>query len=408
MEGRHLILLALVAVGLSAGCRHAATPPFETWFSGAPAYSPTTNSDNAYDAYALAGAEVEAQAGSLLNRNYFTPYYKRLTLDKIGGTLARLEAATGRKCLFQFQPHQPGKPPRFQQGWRLLARALVWQIEQAVVDGDYGVAAKKAVAAITFGLDLTGGGALDASLGLSIVDDARSAIAPATSRMSPEQLAVIEDGITRALLNKPLLSQTFEHELQNMKAGVQYVQDAYRDSNWQSLLDLMGKDVRPAIEYLKQMKNKGEDKRVEFFRGLAGEADAEVAWLSEQSRLPAYKRSSDGPEDQEKERPWRRFAKHFFLVGRPLLSMDLRTVARTRLLLLEAHAMRAVKAQRSAPGDLSDVQSALRTDPYSGRDFIYRAQGADYRIYSVGADYRDDGGETDETYSFPDLMLEKR
>jgi hypothetical protein len=49
----------------------------------------------------------------------------------------------------------------------------------------------------------------------------------------------------------------------------------------------------------------------------------------------------------------------------------------------------------------------VRTDPYSGRGFVYRVDGADYRLYSVGADIKDDGGETDETYTAPDLMLEK-
>jgi hypothetical protein len=60
-----------------------------------------------------------------------------------------------------------------------------------------------------------------------------------------------------------------------------------------------------------------------------------------------------------------------------------------------------------APKDLSQFADNLKTDPYSGKPFIYGSDGADYHVYSVGADFRDDGCETDETFTQPDLKLEK-
>jgi hypothetical protein len=88
--------------------------------------------------------------------------------------------------------------------------------------------------------------------------------------------------------------------------------------------------------------------------------------------------------------------------------MEDSTLARTRLLIIEATILQKVKSGDSAPKDLSEFPAPIRTDPYSGDQFIYRADGKDYRVYSVGADFRDDGGETDwDTYSTPDLKLER-
>ena len=78
-----------------------------------------------------------------------------------------------------------------------------------------------------------------------------------------------------------------------------------------------------------------------------------------------------------------------------------------RLLIAEAWVLGQVKSTGAAPKDLSRLPQELTTDPYSGAPFPYAADGADYHLYSVGADLKDDGGDTDETYSQPDLKLEK-
>lgn len=408
MEGRPIYLIALCVLGVVAGCKQPADLPFEQFALTQPAYTPDNSSGNAYDAYALAAIEVEAKAGRYLSRNYFTPAMKQKAVELVGPALARIERRTGDKVPFEFRPYEPGKSPPYQRGWRLLARGLVWQIEQAVIDGNYDAASAKASQAIAFGFDLVGGGALDASLGLSIVDEARRAVAPALGKMSAEQLGRLEGGVTQALLNRPLLVQALENERKNYALAVQYVQDSFRDGKLDRLLEVLGKDARSAINYLRRLKNEDPAVRVAYFRDFAAEANAEIDWLIEESKLPKYKRSGDREVNQAKERPWRTLARMLFMTGRPLLDMELRTLARTRLLALTASLTRQLRIANEAPGGIAGYPVMIRTDPFSGRPFIYRSAGREFRIYSVGADCRDDGGDSDEASAAPDLVLETR
>ncbi|HZH97573.1 MAG TPA: hypothetical protein VEX38_01265, partial [Fimbriimonadaceae bacterium] len=121
----------------------------------------------------------------------------------------------------------------------------------------------------------------------------------------------------------------------------------------------------------------------------------------------ASERSSVPEAKPLAERPWRRFSKHFFMTLRPLLVLNDATVARTRLLILEAAILKDVRLERRAPKDLSAFGPEIKTDPYSGQPFVYRADGADYRLHSVGENAIDDAGDTDESFSSPDLVLEK-
>ena len=47
-------------------------------------------------------------------------------------------------------------------------------------------------------------------------------------------------------------------------------------------------------------------------------------------------------------------------------------------------------------------------DPYSGKPFVYAVSKDRFLLYSVGSNGIDDGGNTDETFSAPDLTLERR
>src|SRR5262249_51781472 len=68
--------------------------------------------------------------------------------------------------------------------------------------------------------------------------------------------------------------------------------------------------------------------------------------------------------------------------------------ARNRLILC-ALAIRAYRLKHSRlPISLNDLglDPSLIVDPYTGRPLIYRMQGSDYLLYSVGPDLKDDGG----------------
>ncbi len=73
------------------------------------------------------------------------------------------------------------------------------------------------------------------------------------------------------------------------------------------------------------------------------------------------------------------------------------TVARRRLVLTEL-ALRCYQAEQGHPPEQSEqlVPKYLKrvsTDPFSGQSLIYRAQGTNWLLYSVGPDGVDDGGK---------------
>jgi len=71
-------------------------------------------------------------------------------------------------------------------------------------------------------------------------------------------------------------------------------------------------------------------------------------------------------------------------------------------LMQAALALRAYQSEHGGyPASLADLRAAggwaIPDDPFSGKPFIYRRQGAGYLIYSVGPDLQDNGGVDYET-----------
>lgn len=364
-----------------------------------------TGGTNAFDSYAAAALEAEALGGSDLSRVSFTNALSRKAMAKVARPLAQLEAATSRTCEFQFTPRRPFEKAPYQSGWRLLGRCLVWKIQDAVALEQWDTAATATTRAIKFGFDLTGGSATDASLGFTIVNEARQAVSPALPRMDGSALSRLSVGVAKWVRERPDLGPMIRNEHALMLQGVQFVQDAYRAKDLEVLNKSMGSDTKNAIDYLKQMEKKDTERRPGYFQGFAAEAEARAAWLESMAKLPMAKRSK-GPTLQA-ERPWRRFAKQLFEGADPILRVADAAVARTRLLVIEAQVIRQVKTKGIAQTDLSGFSGELATDPFTGGKFEYRADGAMYSVYSVGTNKVDDGGETDESFTSPDLLLER-
>ena len=66
-----------------------------------------------------------------------------------------------------------------------------------------------------------------------------------------------------------------------------------------------------------------------------------------------------------------------------------------------------VKSGRPAPPDLSGFKRETVTDPYTGREFMYKSSGSEFTLYSVGENLQDDGGDTNGSFSSPDLSIER-
>lgn len=393
-------IVALVALGCSGG----PPPPFPQWSKSKPPSAPGVGSAT-FAVYKTAALQAEALGAKYVNRVVFTPGQRKSVQQLLAPAVIAVRQQTGKPVDFEFIPRPPFTPAPYQKGWRLIGRCLVWDIQSSGPDLDKAIT--ETSQATSFGFGLTGGGATDASLGLTIADEARRAILPRLDEMSADQLDRLASGMQAALFTKPTLQGAIENEHQQMLMGVQAVQDAYVHEDYKQLREKLGNDVRDAITYLQDMHSDDRKRRPAYFEKLAGEADAEASWLSTACLLPAVKRVPETEPKTTEQRPWRKFAKQFFRTCRPMLAMNDATLARTRLLILNCRIMAIMKRTGAAPQELGQFPARVRQDPYSGLPFVYRADGPEFYLYSVGQDFKDDGGQTDETFTTPDLMLEK-
>ncbi|CAN5544389.1 hypothetical protein BH11ARM1_BH11ARM1_16000 [soil metagenome] len=386
---------------LLVGCGRKQAPDYPTWSQPVASYSPSPGSSNAFDAYVIAAQYAEEVGGANLDRVNYFPGHKKAVALSLDASLAQVEAATAKPSTFNFVAHKPFEKQPNLAGWRLLGLLFQWKIDDACKAGDFDQAIRLLVSGSKFGFDLTGGDAIQASLGLSIVDQLRRSIAPFLDQMTAAQLDTLASGMTAALARRSLAEKTIQNESKNMLAGVQYVQDEFEANRLDELEKSLGSSAKDGVTYLRQLQDKSDSRRIDYFKSFAAEADAMAKWASVASNQPVRKREKPKLED---ERPWRRIGRHFFGTLEPLLAIEDESLARTRLLILNA--MFIAKAKKQLGPSMAGLNPALITDPYSGRPFVLHSDGLEFSVYSIGSDLKDDGGDTDVSCSRPDLLLE--
>ncbi len=398
------VILGTSALLGGCGCGSKPAEVWPTWVTYDAPYVGGTSDKNGFDLYARAALQAEQVAADSLLRVYFTPGKKNALLVKLAPALSQLVRGTS----FGFSPPSVTRPlteeAPYRKGWRMLGRALVWRIEAAIAKGNNSAAMASLLQATKFGFDLAKMSAIDASLGLTIVNEARAAFAKGLSTLGASELTTLIQRLAKITGEQTKVPGWLDQEHKVMLSAVQLVQDSLRSDKWDEVRKMLGPDAREAIAYISERKSKTEE-RVAYFEKWAQEADMERDELRLRFSQPASKRE-EMPTFENETRPWRRFARHFFRSGRPLLKLTDVTMARTRLLILESYVIRDIKMKKRAPASLTGVASALREDPFTGLPMVYKAQGLDYRLYSVGENLRDDGGETDESGTTPDLVLE--
>ena len=400
-----------LAALFTSGCHLGQSAPFESYGQRAqllatPLAPVQPGAPDTFAVLVKAAQEAEIKAPNATKNTTFAPATQKLLKLNLADAVTSVRVQASLPVNFQFKAREPFETPPNQKGWRILGRIMVWTEQSAAAMKDYNKAIGCAVDATGFGFGLTSGGATDAALGLTIADESRRAIANSLEDMTPEQLDALATGYERALASKPTLQAAIKHEHQNMLMAVQYVQDCYARNDFKVLKDTLGSDIREAITYLEDMKPDDNNKRPAYFEGFYNEAEQESSYLDKACLLPARKRQE--PTLAEGKRPWRRFSQRFFQTGRPLMAMNDATLARTRMLVITARLLAMEKRNQPIPAELNKFDARLRQDPFSGYPFVYHAQGSHFRLYSVGSDFKDDGGETDaETFMSPDLALER-
>ncbi len=398
--------LGLLALALLSGCGRSPVEPYETFVDLTKVYddTPKHSSGNAYDGYVAAALMADESAGDAELRVNFTPGMKKQLVAQLEPALGELKSSTLKACEFRFSPASPDRRSKYLGGWLLLTKAVTWSISNHLDAKEYDKAVEIALAGSKFGLDLMGGDAAEAALGLEACEQIQGALGPALSEMPAATLNRLSDGLVKRLKSRPRLALCIGNEGENMLASVQFVQSAYRTKSFDAVKAITQKDGREALDYLQNLKS---SERPKYFRGMAEESRQLTAQLIVASALPTVDREKIKPPEGG-YRPWKRFSKHFFGAAEPLLAMNDRVIARMNLLAASSAIQAEIKTSGAAPDRVPNRLAGCAMDPYSGKPLIYRATGTEFKLYSVGANCRDDGGESGANGQNPDLLLRSK
>jgi hypothetical protein len=392
------------------GCGRSISLPYANFAQGAAPESNAPAKENAFGDYLAAAHELELKLKgheNLFHKSSFTPNEQTIIEDASADPLKEIKAGLQKRCQIPYAPPGSKEATEGRSAMHLLSKVLVWRVQKDCEAESYESAIQTAVLASKFGFDLADGLPNDASLGLLTVDAARQAIAPSLNEMSTVQLELLAKTMKTVFLNRPNMDACYQNIQKDSLVEVQNIQDAYRYERYDQLSARLGSAAREIIPTLKELHRQPEERRAAFFDGFAQQARDEADLVKQQSSLPVSERIAPPAPAPNAERPWKKIARRVLGIGKPLLAMSDATEARTELLVLEAEIIRSRKAVGKTPDDLSQFSIKLSTDPYSGQPFIYRTDGSNYKLYSVGEDLIDNDGDTDETFSTPDLKLER-
>ncbi len=403
---RRLILVIALAAAIGQGCSGKSALVYPTWAVTDPS---VTQNNSGFAAYCRAAVLAEKIPVDLRERVTFSQDKRSQLLAQLQPALAELQRGLAASNLdFKFNPNDPGAVPAHHVGWRLLGRGLIFKCEQAIESERYDAAFQYAASATQLGFDLTNGGAVDASLGLSIANEARSALAKGLPAMSTAQLARISSRFEQLLTRKPSLLVTLANEKVEMLSSVQVLQDTCLARQTEKLAQRLNIPVRQFAVLLNLQEASDRD-RLSFFKGLATEMEAKNAYWQNLAGLPTRlrdpKQKRVQPPTLASERPWYRLSDAFGAAGESLIAQNDEILAKTRLLIASTRLMRMAKLSKPLPRDISALGECA-VDPFTGQHFAYRSDGSEFKIYSAGLNGIDDGGRTDESGTAPDLCLE--
>jgi hypothetical protein len=394
-----------------SGCGSHSTLPYPTYFPASDADSQPAERSNAFTDYLAASSDFSENLGArqiLLIKSNYTPAEEKFISKSAGRPLRKIKEGLRSGCQIPYAPEGSKAANEGRPALRLLSKVLIRRIQDACEAQSFDDAIESTVLASKFGFDLCSGLPYDASLGLVTVDEARKALAPSLGSMSAKQLALLAKSMKTVYLNRPSMEPCFEDAAKDSLDMVQRIQDAYRSEDYSGLSKELGTASKEILPTLKELHQESDSRRAAFFAGFAQQAKDESEQVEKEAKMSVAQRVADeaGVVPPTGDRPWKRIARRVLGSGRPLLAMSDATDARTELLILEAEIMLSQKINGKTPQDLSRFSPKISTDPYSGQTFIYRTDGSDYKLYSVGDDLVDNDGETDETFSTPDLTLE--
>jgi hypothetical protein len=395
--------LALMILVAGTGCKPSESVSYQTWFKPAGEIMISDDASMGYEGMVRAGRMAVLDDGLGAKRVHFDGKMRAASIAATSKSIDLLSRSLGSPIQFEYRALGTDEIAPELAGWRLQARVIVWRLSDACETLSIGDIEKHLNLGTKFAFALMQGSAVEADLGLTLLDDLRNALVPHFGKLTPGMLASIATITERNLPAGPWLESVLENERQNMLASVQMIQDAYRKDELDGLDKRYGSTVRDAVQHMHHLKAESGSDQTKYFQGLGAEVDAELGAIRTWISLPKAEREEIKHPDP---RPWRRLARHTLQTLRPLVDKADATLCKTRLFVLTCRIKAQVRSQQLAPPTLTGFPEHLITDPYSGHPFGYDADGPSFKLYSVGLDLRDSGGESDETGTTPDMVLE--
>ena len=342
----------------------------------------------AFDQYKRAAEDVEERAAKHIGRTAWTPDQRDFIVDAAGPAIRSLSGIEGAKLGRTWE--SPFGVRQHTRGWRMIGRSLAWRIERAVKEENYEDARLCLRTAMRMADALATSDSHDALLGLEIVDECIDAAWQHLPGMEADTLAGIGADFSRFIEHVPASEATVEQERALMLAQADWVLSRYQERDFKAINETLGEAVEPAVKYLRELSEQPADAQQAYFTAFGDELHEETEWFSQRLRSAPYQWKE---ETERGSRGWMRFTRAFGIPWRVYASRRAEVKTRLRLFALDATLLAQFMRSGNVAEDLSGFSKAVRTDPFSGKDLVFVSRGVDYKLYSVGPDRSDGGGD---------------
>ncbi|MEI7985120.1 MAG: hypothetical protein WCI55_05780 [Armatimonadota bacterium] len=409
----NVLFIALLTPGIS-GCRKPAEVTFTKWATQESRVSNSENSEsnrlmatgNTVEQQAKLTAKPDAKgrlAAPITTRTNFFPKQKTEARKVIGNSRAEALSAAQKIKTINYVPTGLALPPPYLSGLRLIGSSIIWDIEDAIHNHDYDKAIVACGSATTLGNSLMSGGANEASLGASLINQARQKMVPILGSLSGFQLGKLGSAIQKASSNRPPIYIAIQNEKDNMLLCLQQAQDLFETKKLDQLQERIGLSTKDSIDLLKGFEKEPEKAKA-LFDSIGNDIVARSDFYLKLVKNPQM---SGLPPNKDEKKSKLMLFRYFSSNLESLVPMMRTTYCRTQLFILECYLKQKMKFQKPLPPSLSAFSESATIDPFTGEKFYYKAGQLSYLLYSAGEDLVDDGGKTDSSFRDPDLLLEK-
>lgn len=375
----------VLALALVVGCKEDVPAKLPDPMEGVAVVSGNAG----YKAYVDAAKMMEDRGSKYIGRTAWSPDQRDAIVAAAREPIAKIQGITDAEFAQTWTSITGPRP--YTRGWRTIGRALAWRIEAALKAEDNSAAIESFLTAVRMGNALATSDAHDADMGLEIVDEATEALWPGLPKFGGGELNSLSSRLRTAMEQVPHARSAVSAERAVVFSGTAWVEDHYRKREFSVISDTLGSSVEPAVKYLRKLAGESEADQQAYFNGYIAEMRDE---------MDAYeKRLRTAPSEWEDEpkqgtRAWQRFARAFATTWRVYVEHRAITRTRLRLIALDAALLAMFKTEARVPRTLSEFPAWLRSDPFAGRDLTYVPRGVDYKLYSIGPDRKDNGGDS--------------